>query len=57
MREYRKRILYLVHRFDAVGAVPPQLWRHAVEACTEELITGSRELHCTYAGWAEEDGW
>ena len=39
--EYRKRTLFLESSFAGVKPVPPQIWRHCVEACTEDLVTGS----------------
>ena len=39
--EYRKRVIFLESSFAAVKPVPPQIWRHCVEACTEDLVSGS----------------
>ena len=39
--EYRKRMFYLLGCFECVGAAKPQLWRHVVDAFTEEYVTGS----------------
>jgi hypothetical protein len=41
--EYRKRLFYLASRFESVGATRPQLWRHVVDAFSEEYVTGSRD--------------
>ena len=38
--EYRKRLFFLLSRVEAMGPVPPQLWRHAVEAFAEDLGVG-----------------
>ena len=36
-----KRVFYLESRFEALGRVRPQVWRHCIESATEELLTGS----------------
>ena len=48
---YRQRLIYLSEQFGNVGRVPPQLWRHAVEAYTEEYVTGSNSWSCLHVGW------
>ena len=29
----------------------PQLWRHALEACAEDYVTGSQDWSCHAVGW------
>ena len=50
--EYRKQLSFLAQEFDSVGRVPPQLWRHVVEAFAEEYTTGAEEFSCQAVGWA-----
>ena len=51
MQCYRQRLAYLCEQFDAVGRVTPQLWRHSIEAWTEEYVTGSVDWGCLHLGW------
>ena len=43
LSEYRKRLFFLASQADAVGKVNPQLWRHIVEAFSEEFVTGEQD--------------
>ena len=56
MRHYRQRLAYLCEQFEAVGQVKPQLWRHALEAYTEEYVTGSNEWSSHSVGWTPPQG-
>ena len=52
--EYRKRLFYLMTRLEGLEAGRPQLWRHTVEAFTEELVTGERDWpECAIEGEGE----
>ena len=48
--EYRQRLVFLSAQFDAVGAVTPQLWRHATEVRLGCLQPGDMGRHWETVG-------
>jgi hypothetical protein len=53
LSDYRQRLFFLHQQFENVGPVAPQLWRHIVEAYSEDFTTGRPDWHGEFLGWTE----